>query len=84
MRPMTENRQPISPEDAAAYLQRWAVAGRRLRQELRDTSMETKLHQLAALMASAPRMGWSGMLDAEDDAVRERWMALRRSELGEG
>ena len=82
MRPMIENRQSISPEDAAAYLQRWAVAGRRLRQELRDTSMETKLHRLAALMASAAQMGWSGSRDEEDEVVRERWMALRRAELG--
>ena len=79
---MVESRPPISPEDAAAYLQRWAIAGRRLTQELRDTPMETKLHRLAALMASAPQMGWSGSFDEEDDAVRERWMALRRAELG--
>lgn len=79
---MVERRQPISPEDAAFYLQRWAVAGRRLKQELRDTPMETKLHRLAALMASAPQMGWSGSRDEEDDAVRERWMALRWAELG--
>ena len=79
---MVESRQPISRDDAAFYLQRWAVAGRRIAQELRDTSMETKLHQLAALMASAPQMGWSDSRDEEDDAVRERWMALRRAELG--
>ena len=46
--------------------------------------METRLHQLAALMASASEMGWSGALDDEDAAVRERWMAARRSELGGG
>ena len=44
--------------------------------------METKLHQLANLMQSARAMGWSQSLDEEDDAVRARWMALRRASLG--
>ena len=80
---MAENRRPpISPEAAAGYMERWALAEQRLVRERRETPMETRLHQLAALMASAPAMGWSGALDDEDDAVRERWMAARRSELG--
>ena len=79
---MTQNRQPISPQAAAEYRQRWAVANRRLAKELRSTSMEAKLHHLAVLMASAREMEWSPPLDAEDDAVRERWMALRRAKLG--
>ena len=45
--------------------------------------METKLHQLAALMESARDLSWSRSLDAEDDAVRARWQALRRATLGE-
>ena len=81
---MAENcRPPISPEAAAGYLERWALAEQRLMHERRATSMETRLHQLGALMASASEMGWSGALDDEDAAVRERWMAARRSELGE-
>lgn len=55
---------------------------RRLTEELRTTSMETKLLQLAALMASAREMEWSLSLEAEDNAVRERWMALKRTKLG--
>ena len=81
---MTENcRPPITPEAAAGYLERWAFAEQRLIRERRATSMETKLRQLAAPMASASAMGWSGALDDEDAAVRKRWMAARRSELGE-
>lgn len=57
---------------------------RRLTEELRTTSIETKLLQLAGLMASAREMGWARSLDSEDDAVRERWMALRRAQLGKG
>ena len=83
MNRMTENRRPISPEAAAGYMERWALAEQRLVRERRATPMEARLHQLAALMASASTMGWSGALDDEDDAVRERWMAARRSELGE-
>ena len=44
--------------------------------------METKLRQLASLMQSAREMGWSRPLDEEDDAVRAKWMALRRAKLG--
>ena len=44
--------------------------------------METKLRQLADLMQSARELGWSQSLDEEDDAVRARWMALRRADLG--
>ena len=67
---MAENRrQPISPEAAAGYLERWALAEQRLVRERRATSMETRLHQLAAPMVSASEMGWSGTLDDEDAAV---------------
>ena len=45
--------------------------------------METKLRQLANLMQSAHEMGWSQSLDDEDDAVRAKWMALRRAILGD-
>jgi len=74
--------RPISPQAAARYRHRWAIARRRLIEELRATSMETKLRRLAMLMESAREMGWSRSLDEEDDAVRARWMALRRAKLG--
>ena len=44
--------------------------------------MEAKLRQTACLMQSAREMGWSQSLGEEDDAVRARWMALRRAALG--
>ena len=80
--PMDEKGRSISPRAALEYRRRWALVNRRLTEELRATSMETKLRQLAALMASAGEMGWSRSLAAEDEAVRERWMALRRAQLG--
>ena len=79
---MVATRQPISPQDAARYRERWAIARERLNEELRATSMETKLRQLANLVQSAREMGWSQSLDEEDDAVRARWTALRRATLG--
>ena len=82
MTSMVATHQPISPLAAARYQERWAIARKRLNEELRATSMETKLRQLANLMRSAREMGWSQSLDEEDDAVRGRWMALRRARLG--
>ncbi len=79
---MVATRQPISPQAAARYRERWAIARKRLDEELRATSMEAKLRQLSNLMQSAREMGWSQSLDEEDDAVRTRWMALRRARLG--
>ena len=70
---MVENRlPPISPEAVAGYMERWALAEQRLIRERRATPMETRLRRFAALMASASAMDWSGALDDEDDAVRER------------
>ncbi len=74
--------QPISPQAAARYRERWAITRERLDEELRATSMDTKLHQLATLMQSAREMGWSRSLDEEDDMVRAKWMVLRRAKLG--
>ena len=82
MTSMGATRQPLSPQAAARYQERWAIARERLNEELRATSMETKLRQLANLMQSAREMGWSRSPDEEDDAVRARWMALRRAKLG--
>lgn len=68
---MVSTRRPISPQAAARYLERWAIARKRLDEELRATSMEAKLRQLANLMQSAREMGWSQSLDEEDDSHTE-------------
>ena len=80
---MNTAHRPISTQGAIRYRQRWAVARKRLIEELRHTSMETKLHRLATLMESAREMGWSRSPDEVDEIARARWMALRRAELGE-
>ena len=80
---MDANRRPISPQAAAGYMRRWSIVRRRFIEEQRATSMETRLRRLAGLMASAREMGWSGAVDAEDEAVRKRWAALRRAMSGD-
>ena len=80
---MDAKRRPLSPQAAARYMRRWPIVRRRLIEEQRAASMDTKLHRLAGLMASAREMGWSVAHDSEDDAARKRWTALRRAMSGE-
>ena len=71
----------LSPQAAARYMRRRSSMRGRLVEEQRAASMKTRLHRPAGLMASAREMGWSGTLDTEDDALRRRWMALRRDNV---
>jgi hypothetical protein len=67
----------ITAAQAKAFRARWSFVNAAERDELRLTSMTTKAHQLASLMASVDQMGWTGLL-AEDEAVaRARWAMLR-------
>jgi len=50
--------------------------------ELTRTSMETKLKQLAALMASRHVFGPEPDREAQVQVVRERWARLRRALSG--
>jgi len=68
----------ITREEGRAFARRWRLANAEERRLLRETSMEQKLRQLAALMASVDQMGWDADL-GEDRAARERWALLRRS-----
>ena len=57
---MDAKRRPLSPQAAARYMRAgFSVRGRPV-EEQRATSMEARLHRLAALMASAREMGWPG------------------------
>jgi hypothetical protein len=65
-----------SKAELQAWLERWKRVNEFEVQELRDTSVETKLRQLAALMASAEAFGWRE--DQEEiEEVRARWNRLR-------
>jgi hypothetical protein len=72
----------ITPEEALAYFRRWELVRDAEARELRDTPMETKLQQLASLMASRHVFGPQPDREAEIEVVRERWARLRRALSG--
>jgi hypothetical protein len=72
----------ITPEEARAYFKRWELVREVEARELRRTPMETKLQQLASLMASRHLFGPEPDREAETRVVRERWARLRRALSG--
>ncbi|MBI3990200.1 MAG: hypothetical protein HY347_11365 [candidate division NC10 bacterium] len=64
--------------EAQAFKARWEAINAAEREELRTTSLAHKLRQLAVLMASAGKFGWTEALAADDAEVRDRWNRLRR------
>jgi len=72
----------VTPEEALAYFRRWELVRDVEARELRRTPMETKLQQLAALMASRHVFGPEPDREAQIQVVRERWARLRRALSG--
>jgi hypothetical protein len=68
----------VTPDEARAYFRRWELVRAEQARELRSTSMETKLRQLAALMASRRLFGDEPDRDVGVQAVRARWARLRQ------
>ncbi|HEY3655110.1 MAG TPA: hypothetical protein VGL34_08970 [Steroidobacteraceae bacterium] len=68
----------ITPEEARDYLDRWALVQAVELEELRRTPMDTKLRQLASLMAS--REQFTEDLTRKNDVqeVRRRWAQLKQ------
>jgi hypothetical protein len=69
----------ITPDEARAYLARWRLFRDFEAAELQRTPMETKLRQLAALMASRDLFGPEPDRDTQVRDIRERWVRLRRT-----
>jgi len=67
----------ITKEEARAFRRRWEAINAAEREELRAMSMEDKLRQLAALMASRELFDWTEEMKSEAE-VRERWNRLRK------
>jgi hypothetical protein len=67
----------ITLEEARAYTDRWAAVDAFQLEELRRTPMETKLLQLAALMASRDLFAHDTERDKGVLEVRRRWTQLR-------
>jgi len=72
-------KREMTKADGRAWLRRWRLVNRRELAELRQTSIETKLQQLAALMLSSSEFGWNEKLAGEEALARERWRQLRRA-----
>ena len=69
----------MTRDDGEAFKARWAMVNTAERDELRTTSMDKKLRQLAALMASVEKLGWDEALAAEEIQAREQWRRLRQA-----
>jgi hypothetical protein len=69
--------QHIEREQAAEYLDRWASVARQEREELQGTSLEVKLRQLGALLASCHLFPPLDADDRGEDDVRQRWNKIR-------
>ena len=68
----------ISREEAQAFKRRWEAVNAAERGELATTPLADKFHQVAALLTSAQKLGWTEDSAAEENLVRERWAQLRR------
>lgn len=69
----------ITPEQARAYLNRWTLVREVEAAELQRASIEAKLGQLAALMASRHLFAPDPDRQTQIDEVRERWSRLRKA-----
>ena len=69
----------MTKAQATTFKTRWARVEAAERDELRATSMDQKLHQLAALMASGAKLGWNEALAAEEIQARQQWQRLRQA-----
>jgi hypothetical protein len=67
---------PITPAEAKAYFKRWDLVKEIELAELRRTSMDTKLRQLSALMASRSLFGFDPERENGIQLVRDRWARL--------
>lgn len=73
--------EPVTPEQAAAYVERWRLVDAFEREELRRTPPALKLHQVEVLAEMADALGWRETLEADDVRVRELWRRLRAAYL---
>jgi len=70
-------RTSLTRTEARKFRAGWKLVNAAEKMELQSTSLDQKLRQFAALMASADAMGWTEALAVEEAEVRERWNRLR-------
>jgi putative transcriptional regulator len=64
--------------EAQAFKRRWEAVNAAEREELASTPVAHKFRQVAALLASAGQLGWTGTQKEAEAQVRERWARLRQ------
>ena len=69
----------ITPSEALAYRERWAAVEAFEKAELRAATMDAKLRQLSALMASRSLFVADPERERGTQQVRERWALLRKA-----
>jgi hypothetical protein len=72
-------RRQVTKAEIRASAKRWARMNAYERKELRETPIEEKLRQLAALMQSCDALRYAERLKDESNTARERWRQLRRA-----
>ena len=65
-------------EDVKAWANRWRAVAAAERAELRSLEDDTRAKQIESIFMSAVANDWQTTAPAEVDAVRARWMLLRK------
>ncbi|RJR32571.1 MAG: XRE family transcriptional regulator [Deltaproteobacteria bacterium] len=68
----------LNKGEAKAFKKRWEAVNAAEKDELASTSVAQKFRQVAALLASAAKLGWTEALAEEEALVRERYARLRK------
>lgn len=69
----------VTPEEARDYIRRWKLVREIETIELQRSTTDTKLRQLAALMASRHLFGPEPDREMQICEVRDRWARLRQA-----
>lgn len=80
----SESTQPMTKEEALAYMAGYEAVNALEIEELRAMSISEKFEHAAALMESASRLGLTEALSAEDAEARRLWIRLKRAYSGGG
>ena len=70
----------LTKGEAQAFKRRWRAVNAAEKDELASTPGADKFRQVAALLASAVTLGWTGT--EGEELVRERWARLRKEYHG--